>query len=183
MVGDRSVKVRTKSCHACKEAKEVLYRCRYQDLRDWVFLCRTCLTPIKTGFDPLPPALLQIILHLIVGILALGDPCVEAGLSEKQCHQQEKRGTTPLFWLARFTKAQTMPMTVVLAASVTFSLCKILLPGTIKQRFDRVSLILDPRRLSLSRGRHGWYLGNQPMCSAPRHSWQGPFFSSKVCPF
>ncbi|HAB39036.1 MAG TPA: hypothetical protein DCE52_13770 [Rhodobacteraceae bacterium] len=38
---------RTKDCHACKEANEVLYRCRYQDLKEWAFLCGKCLTHVK----------------------------------------------------------------------------------------------------------------------------------------
>ena len=46
-----SVRVRTKDCYVCKDAKEVLYRCQYQDLEDWVFLCGKCLTEVKTRFE------------------------------------------------------------------------------------------------------------------------------------
>ncbi len=28
-----------KECHACNDSKEVPYRCQYQELEDWVFLC------------------------------------------------------------------------------------------------------------------------------------------------
>ena len=42
--------MRTKDCDVCKNAKEVLYRCRYQDLDNWVFLCGKCLTEVKIGF-------------------------------------------------------------------------------------------------------------------------------------
>ena len=33
---DGAMKVRTKDYYVCNEAKEVLYRCRYDDLKDWV---------------------------------------------------------------------------------------------------------------------------------------------------
>ena len=36
---DGAMRVRTKDCYACNDAKEVLYRCRYEELKDWVFLC------------------------------------------------------------------------------------------------------------------------------------------------
>ena len=42
---------RTKDCYVCKDEKEVLYRCRYQELKDWVFLCGTCLTDVKSRFE------------------------------------------------------------------------------------------------------------------------------------
>jgi len=45
------MRVRTKDCDACKDAKEVLYRCRYQDLKDWVFLCGKCLTDVKSKYE------------------------------------------------------------------------------------------------------------------------------------
>ena len=41
------MRVRTKDCYVCNDAKEVLYRCRYQELKDWVFLCGKCLTNVK----------------------------------------------------------------------------------------------------------------------------------------
>jgi hypothetical protein len=45
------MRVRTKDCDVCKDAKEVLYRCRYQDLKDWVFLCGKCLTGVKSKYN------------------------------------------------------------------------------------------------------------------------------------
>ena len=48
---DGAMRVRTKDCHVCNDAKEVLYRCRYYDLKDWVFLCGKCLTDVKTRFE------------------------------------------------------------------------------------------------------------------------------------
>ncbi|RZU98417.1 hypothetical protein EV698_0663 [Spiribacter vilamensis] len=34
----------------CNKPGEVLYRCRYGDLTDWVFLCRPCLTEVKAAY-------------------------------------------------------------------------------------------------------------------------------------
>ena len=48
---DGAMKVRTKDCYVCNEAKEVLYRCRYDDLKDWVFLCGKCLVGVKSRFE------------------------------------------------------------------------------------------------------------------------------------
>ena len=45
------MRVRTKDCLKCKEQKEVLYRCKYAELKDWVFLCRKCLQKVKTESD------------------------------------------------------------------------------------------------------------------------------------
>ena len=47
----RPMRVRTKDCFKCKEQKEVLYRCRYAELKDWVFLCDECLKQIKSLFE------------------------------------------------------------------------------------------------------------------------------------
>ena len=47
---DGAMRVRTKDCYVCNDAKNVLYRCRYDDLKDWVFLCGKCLTDVKTRF-------------------------------------------------------------------------------------------------------------------------------------
>ncbi|MDC0110926.1 hypothetical protein OAI76_03895 [Alphaproteobacteria bacterium] len=44
-------KVRTKECYKCNEQKDVLYRCRYQENKDWVFLCGKCLKEIKNLFE------------------------------------------------------------------------------------------------------------------------------------
>ena len=46
-----AMRVRTKDCCMCKDTKEVLYRCHYQDLRGWVFLCGKCLTDVKARFE------------------------------------------------------------------------------------------------------------------------------------
>ena len=32
---DGAMRVRTKDCYLCNDAKQVLYRCRYDDLKDW----------------------------------------------------------------------------------------------------------------------------------------------------
>ena len=47
----RPMRVRTKDCYKCKDQKEILYRCRYAELKDWVFLCGKCLNEEKTLFD------------------------------------------------------------------------------------------------------------------------------------
>ena len=44
------MRVRTKECFKCDEPKEVLYRCRYKELKDWVFLCGMCLQEVKIAF-------------------------------------------------------------------------------------------------------------------------------------
>ena len=41
------MRVRTKDCYKCYKPKEVLYRCRFQELKDWVFLCGNCLKVVK----------------------------------------------------------------------------------------------------------------------------------------
>lgn len=46
-----AMRVRTKGCNACNDAKEVLYRCRYDDLKDWLFLCGQCLMDVRTRFE------------------------------------------------------------------------------------------------------------------------------------
>ena len=38
---------RTKDCFKCNEQLDVFYRCRYEDQKDWVFLCDPCLQKIK----------------------------------------------------------------------------------------------------------------------------------------
>ena len=45
------MRVRTKDCDSCNDSKDVLFRCRCQDLTDWVFLCQTCLTDVKTKYE------------------------------------------------------------------------------------------------------------------------------------
>jgi hypothetical protein len=44
------VRLRTKECFKCTELKEALYRCRFTDLKDWVFLCGDCLDGVKTMY-------------------------------------------------------------------------------------------------------------------------------------
>ena len=41
------MRVRTKDCSRCAEAKEVLYRCRYNEQKGWSFLCEPCLMIMK----------------------------------------------------------------------------------------------------------------------------------------
>ena len=48
---DGAMRVRTKDCYVCNDAKEVLYRCRYDGLKDWVFLCGKCLVKVKSRFE------------------------------------------------------------------------------------------------------------------------------------
>ena len=45
------MRVRTKDCFKCQEPNEVMYRCRYQELKDWVFLCGKCLQQVKAEFE------------------------------------------------------------------------------------------------------------------------------------
>ena len=42
---------RTKGCNLCKVQAEALYRCRYADLKEWLFLCGKCLTEIKAEHE------------------------------------------------------------------------------------------------------------------------------------
>ena len=44
-------KYRTKDCFKCYEQKDVLYRCRYDEIKNWVFLCGECLKKIKILFE------------------------------------------------------------------------------------------------------------------------------------
>ena len=41
------MRVRTKACFKCYKPKNVLYRCRYLQLKDWMFFCKYCLN-LKT---------------------------------------------------------------------------------------------------------------------------------------
>ncbi len=47
----KRMRVRTKDCYKCDEPKEVLYRCRYKDLQEWIFLCGECLQKVKAEFE------------------------------------------------------------------------------------------------------------------------------------
>ena len=40
------MKTRKKTCFGCKEQKDVLYRCKYQEMV-WSFLCEDCLVDVK----------------------------------------------------------------------------------------------------------------------------------------
>ena len=44
-------KVLTKDCYKCHVLKNVMYLCRYEEIKDWVFLCRKCLKEIKNLFE------------------------------------------------------------------------------------------------------------------------------------
>jgi hypothetical protein len=41
------MRTREKSCAQCLQASPVLYRCRYAERTEWLFLCEPCLTVIK----------------------------------------------------------------------------------------------------------------------------------------
>ena len=43
-------RVRTKECYKCHVHKDVLYRCRYDEIKDWLFLCGECLKGVKNLF-------------------------------------------------------------------------------------------------------------------------------------
>ena len=45
------MRVRTKDCYVCNDSKDVLFRCRYQELKDWALLCQTCLADVKIKFE------------------------------------------------------------------------------------------------------------------------------------
>ena len=45
------MRVRTKECYNCESNNKILYRCRFDDLEDWVFLCNSCLKEIKKVFE------------------------------------------------------------------------------------------------------------------------------------
>ena len=47
----RTMRIRTKECFNCNDQKEVLYRCKYDEFKNWVFLCGTCLTRIKSQYE------------------------------------------------------------------------------------------------------------------------------------
>ena len=42
----QEMKTRKKTCFGCKEQKDVLYRCKYQEMV-WSFLCEDCLVDVK----------------------------------------------------------------------------------------------------------------------------------------
>ena len=44
-------RVRTKQCFKYSTYKDILYRCRYDEIKYWVFLCESCLMKIKFEFN------------------------------------------------------------------------------------------------------------------------------------
>ena len=46
-----NMRSRTKECHICKNQAEAFFRCRYADLKEWIFLCGKCLTKVKTKHE------------------------------------------------------------------------------------------------------------------------------------
>ena len=46
---DSGMRSRSKECSECRVIKEILYRCKYQNL-DWRFLCDSCLNTIKDQY-------------------------------------------------------------------------------------------------------------------------------------
>ena len=44
-------RIRTKQCSKCSTYKDILYRCRYDEIKYWVFLCGKCLMKIKFEFN------------------------------------------------------------------------------------------------------------------------------------
>ena len=44
------MRTRFKECHFCKISTEVLYRCKYNNSKEWIFLCGKCLNQIKSDY-------------------------------------------------------------------------------------------------------------------------------------
>ena len=42
---------REKSCIECKELHNVLYRCLYGGAKNWIFVCKTCLSSVKEKYQ------------------------------------------------------------------------------------------------------------------------------------
>ena len=40
-----------RKCNICNEPKSKLFRCRYGNMKSWVFLCQICLTDVKLKFS------------------------------------------------------------------------------------------------------------------------------------
>ena len=45
------MRTRFKECHFCKISKDVLYRCKYNNSKEWIFLCGKCLNQIKSDYQ------------------------------------------------------------------------------------------------------------------------------------
>ncbi len=39
-----------KSCFKCSELSDKLFRCRYNNAKEWVFLCQKCLSNVKRDY-------------------------------------------------------------------------------------------------------------------------------------
>ena len=44
-------RLRYKDCPKCFDQQDVLYRCRYDEIKVWVFLCGECLKKTKILFE------------------------------------------------------------------------------------------------------------------------------------
>lgn len=42
------MRIRDKNCHLCSDKFKVLFRCRYEPINKWVFLCDSCLVQKKS---------------------------------------------------------------------------------------------------------------------------------------
>ena len=43
-------RLRHKDCFKCVDQQDILYRCRHDKLKNWVFICEHCLKRIKNSF-------------------------------------------------------------------------------------------------------------------------------------
>ncbi len=43
-------RIKSKECSKYFDKKDVLYRCRYDEIKKWTFLCGECLKQIKSFF-------------------------------------------------------------------------------------------------------------------------------------
>ena len=41
------MRTRNKNCYICKKDQKILYRCKFDDLLSWHFLCEPCLDSVK----------------------------------------------------------------------------------------------------------------------------------------
>ena len=45
------MRTRHKSCYICKKDQKILYRCKFDDLLSWHFLCEHCLESVKKKYS------------------------------------------------------------------------------------------------------------------------------------
>ena len=45
------MRTRFKECQFCKTSKDILYRCKYNNFKEWIFLCGKCLNQIKSDYQ------------------------------------------------------------------------------------------------------------------------------------